>query len=44
MAALPADLHVKLDASHLIHFPGDPEDESYENSISDFPYPLLLAM
>ena len=36
--------HVELDASHLICFSRDPEDESYENSIPDFPYPLIIAL
>jgi hypothetical protein len=43
-AHITANGHVQLDASHLIRFPGDPEDESYENSIPDFPYPLIIAL
>jgi len=38
-AHIGSNRHIKLNASHLICFLGDPE-----NSIPDFPYPLIIAL
>lgn len=33
-----------LDASHVIPFPGDPDDETYEDSVPNLPNPFVIGL
>jgi hypothetical protein len=38
------DSTVLMDASHVVPCPGNPEDETYEDSAPDLPHPFVIAL
>jgi hypothetical protein len=36
--------NVLLDAIHVVLLPGDPLDDSYDEHLPDFPYPIVLGL
>lgn len=43
-AHITNDLTVLMDASEIIACPGDPDDDSYQDSVPDMPNPFLIAL
>ena len=43
-AHITNDLTVLMDASEIIACPGDPNDDSYQDSVPDMPNPILIAL
>ena len=39
-----ADPSAQIEAMHLTPCPGDPRDENYEDSLPDFPLPVVIAL
>jgi hypothetical protein len=38
------DSMVLMDASHVVPCPGNPKDETYEDSVPDLPHPFVIAL
>ena len=44
LAHIPINSIVVMDASHVLPFPGDPQTDSYEDSVPNLPNPFVIAL